>query len=258
MFFYAETICAQSGQAPKFMTTTTLSWNQNLEHLDLAEWKAIEKEYLEKVIKKNEYILGSSFYKPQLSGSSGELVLVRVYGSWAAIERAVERNAELEKIAWPNEKALKDFKRKQRSFYTHDHADEIYSVLPIMKPVQDWSKDMVCYVRTKHLNFPEDGKKEEVENIIKEDFEKLIKDNAIVKGYFTYRHAWGAHGSELKNAYFLSSISDLQKLFESVPDLEKKAWPTDHLRKKREHMMNKYFTNVYRDDVYTFVSGLSK
>ncbi|MBU2949973.1 hypothetical protein KO493_04595 [Tamlana agarivorans] len=258
MLFYSETVLAQSDQIPRYMTSTTLSWNQDNGDLDMDEWKAVEQEYLEKVTKKNEYILGSSFYKPQLSGNSGKLVVVRVYASWVAIEKAAERNQELEKDAWPNERHLKEFKKKQRSFYRHDHSDEIYSVLPIMKPVQDWSKDMVCYVRTQYLTFPEDGKEDEVVGLLQENYDKLVKGNALIKGFFTYRHAWGANGSEIKNAYFLSSISDLEKLFESVPDLERKAWPGDHELKKHTEVVKKYFKNIHEDNVYTFVGGLSK
>ncbi|KAB1067965.1 hypothetical protein F6U93_08470 [Tamlana haliotis] len=258
MLFYSETVLAQSTQTPKYMTSTTLSWNQDKTNIDMDEWKAIEQEYLEKVIKKNEYILASSFYKPQLSGSSGELILVRVYGSWMAIEKAAQRNLELEKAAWGNEQKLKEFKKKQRSFYSHDHSDEIYSVLPIMKEIKDWSHDMVCYVRTQYLTFPEDGKTEEVIGVLQDDFDKMVKDNNLIKGFFTYRHAWGANGSELKNAYFLSSISDLDKMFQNLRELEKNVWQSDAALEKHQEMVRKYFVGTHTDNVYTFVSGLSK
>ena len=38
-----------------FVTATTLHWNMNLENFSMDEWKATEKEYFDKVIKKNPF-----------------------------------------------------------------------------------------------------------------------------------------------------------------------------------------------------------
>ena len=241
-----------------YMTVTTLHWNMDYEDFDMDTWKSVEKEYLDKVTAKNEYVANSSFYLHQLTPDNRELIYVRVYKTWNDIDKAGERDYELAKEAWPDEAERKAFMAKQSAYYDHDHSDEIYQTLPLTKHVEDWSKDLICYVRTNHLAFPDDGENDEIKALMNENFDKLIKDNALVKGYYTHRHVWGADGSEMKEAYFLDSLGDLDKMFDELPDLMKEAWPDEDARKARGEKFNKYFTGVHGDAVFTFVAGLGK
>ncbi|WP_298530876.1 hypothetical protein [uncultured Algibacter sp.] len=245
-------------KGPQYLTLTTLHWNMDYEDFDMDTWKSVEKEYLDNVTAKNEHVAASSFYLHQLTPDNRELVYVRVYNTWDAIEKASDRDAELAKEAWPDEADREAFFKKQNAYYDRDHSDEIYATLPLVKPLQDVSKDMICYVRTSHLAFPDDGDNDEIKMLMGENFDKLIKDNPLIKGYYPHRHAWGKDGTEIMEAYFLDSMTDLDKMFDGLEDLMKEAWPDEEVRKARWKKVNKYFTGVHGDAVYKFVAGLNK
>ncbi|PKQ43752.1 hypothetical protein CSW08_17305 [Confluentibacter flavum] len=260
LLFSTTKILAQEAQtAPQFITVTTMHWNMENDDFDMDTWKSVEKEYLDKVTMKNEYIMSSSFYLHNLTPDNTELISVRTYGSWADIEKASQKNSELQKEAWADETSRETFFKKQGAFYSNEHSDEIYSTMPeVTKPLLDNSKDMVCYVRKTHLAFPEDGKNDELRTLFTENFEKIIKDNPLVKGYYPNRHAWGADGTEMMEAFFFDSLADLEKMFDGLPDLYEKAWPDEAARKERGEKFGKYFTGVHGDYVYSLVAGLSK
>lgn len=258
-FLLCISAISMAQEAPQYLTVTTMHWNMEMEDFDMATWKAIEKEYLDKVTKKNDHIMASSFYLHQMTPDNTELIYVRVYGSWADIEKAAQKDTELEKAAWPDEKAREAFMKKQQAYYSHNHSDEIYSTLPLVKPVPAGNtKDLICYVRTNHLAFPSDGSNEEIRTLMNENFEKLVKSNPLIKGYYPHRHAWGTDGTEMMEAFFLDSMADLEKMFDGLPELAKKAWPDEKVRKERAKKFDKYFTGVHGDAVYKLVAELSK
>ena len=174
LLFSSTTISAQNEEqkTPRYITVTMLHWNMDYEDFDMDTWKSVEKEYLDKVTKKNEYIMGSSMYLHQMTPDNTELVAVTVYGSWEDIEKASARDAELAKEAWPDEKDRQAFFKKQQAYYTHDHSDEIYSTLPLVKPIPAGNtKDLICYVRKSHLAFPDDGSNDEIRTLMAENFD---------------------------------------------------------------------------------------
>ncbi|ALJ05959.1 hypothetical protein APS56_12810 [Pseudalgibacter alginicilyticus] len=260
LLFSSTTILAQEEpQTSEYITITTLHWNMDIEDFDMDTWKSVEKEYLEKVTAKNEYIMGSSFYLHEFSPDNTELIYVGVYESWEAIEKASKRNLELEKEAWPDEADRKAFFKKQTAYYSPNHSDEIYSTIPLTKPISmDNTKDLVCYVRTSHLAFPEDGEDGEIKTLMNENFEKLIKNNPLIKGYYLNRHAWGKDGTEIMEAFYLDSMTDLDKMFEGLPELVEQVWPDEAVRKERGKKFDKYFTGVHGDALYRLVTELSK
>lgn len=244
---------------PQYITVTTMHWNMDMEDFDMATWKAGEKEYLEKVTKKNDYVMGASFYLHQMTPDNRELIYVRVYGSWADIEKAAAKDSELEKAAWPDKTAREAFLKKQQAYYSRYHSDEIYSTLANVKPIpENNTKDLICYVRTSHLAFPEDGDMDEIRGLMKENFDKLIMANPLIKGYYPNRHAWGKDGREIMEGFFLDSMADLEKMFDGLDELTKKAWPDEAARKERGKKFDKYFTGVHGDAIYKLVAELSK
>ncbi|MFI1745223.1 hypothetical protein [Thalassobellus sediminis] len=260
LLFTTSIISAQEQQeGPQYITVTTMHWNMDYEDFDMDTWKSVEKEYLDKVTKNNEHIMASSFYLHQMTADNTEIIYVNVYGSWGAIEKASVRSGELEKEAWPDETERKAFLKKQQAYYSHEHSDEIYTTLPLVKPIpQDNTKDMICYVRKTHFAYPEDVENSEIKDFMTENFNKLIKDNPLIKGYYPHRHAWGSDGTEIMEGYFLDSMADLEAMFDGLPDLMKEAWPDEAVRKARGEKMNTYFTGVHGDAVYKFLAELSK
>ena len=52
-------------------------------------WEDIEKEYLNKVTMKNEYVMGSGFFVHRWTADNSELRYVQVFANWEAIDKAV-------------------------------------------------------------------------------------------------------------------------------------------------------------------------
>ncbi len=255
-----STVFAQEEQkAPEYYTVTTMHWNMDYEDFDLDTWKAVEKEFLDKVTMKNEHLMGSSIYLHHTTPDNTELLYVQVYESWDAIDKAADRNDELAKEAWPDDDARKAYFKKRSAYYSNLHSDEIYATMSGAKPMAEQpTEDIILYVRKNHFAFPEDGTMEEFKTLRSEYLENVIHKNELIKGYYPGAHAYGADRTEYIEAYFFDSLTDFDKMFDRNAELIKEAWPDDEVRKERGKKAGKYFTGVHGDYIYTRVAGLSK
>ena len=251
-------LAQEEAKIPQYYTVTTMHWNMDYDDFDLDTWKAVEKEFLDKVVMKNEHILGSSIYLHHTTPDNTELLYVQVYESWDAIDKAAKRNEELAKEAWSNDDERKAFFKKQNAYYSNFHSDEIYATMSGAKELQEPTKDMIMYLRKSHFAFPENGTMEEFNTLSSEYMEKIIHKNELIKGYYPGAHAYGADKTEFVEAYFFDSEADLNKMFDRNDELRKEAWPDGEVRKERGKKVGKYFTGVHGDAVYTMVHGLSK
>ncbi|UKM65963.1 hypothetical protein GSB9_02535 [Flavobacteriaceae bacterium GSB9] len=249
----------ESHKTPAFIAVTTMHWNMDKEDFSMDEWKAVEKEFIDKVVKKNEYILGASTYLHEFTPDNTELIYVQTFASWDDMGKFAERNAELAKEAWPDDEARKAFMDKRFSYYANEHSDEIYAPLPGAKLMKETpEKDMLCYVRKTHFAFPEDGSQEEFMEMRKEFIEKIINKNEYIKAYYPHVHAWGSDRTENLEAFFIESWADLDKMYDRNQELMEEAWPDEEARKEGGKKWNKYFTGVHGDYMYKWVHGLSK
>lgn len=229
------------------------------ENFDMDEWEAVEKEYLEKVTMKNEFIMSASIYLHKYTADNTELIAVATYASWDAIDKAVDRNAELEKAAWPDENVRKAFLQKQNTYYAGEHSDEIYAPLEGAKLLPtNTNKDYILYVRKSHFAYPKDGSGEEFKTLRMAAVKNVIHKNELIKGYYPNVHAWGSDKTEFIEAFYFESLDDLDKSAARGGELAKAAWPDENARKERGKKMSKYFTGVHGDYIYTLVSSLSK
>jgi siroheme synthase (precorrin-2 oxidase/ferrochelatase) len=253
---FTNSTVAQEAATPQYYTITTMHWN--MENND-STWVATEKEYLEKITKKNQYIMGAGYYLHRWTEDNTELKYVQVYGSWDDINNAATRNSELEKEAWPNEKARADFLKKQNNFYSVNHSDEIYAVLPGSKPLSsDFTEDKILYYQTQHFTFPKDGSTEEFGKLNKEFQENVIHKNELIKGYYPHMHSWGADRTEYMQAFFLDSMDDLENMGDRSGELVRAHWKDAESRKAFFEKFNKYTTGVHSDKIYTAVAELRK
>lgn len=221
---------------PEYITVTKSYWNKNYEGSP-EEWTATEKEYMEKVTKKNEYIMGARYFMHLFTENSNEVLYVQSYPNWEAIGKAAARNEELEKEAWPDEEARKAFLKKLNSAYSIFHSDEIYATLPGAKHMEgEMTDDTVMYLRQNTMAFPEDGSMEEWSTLNKKVFENVILKNEYVKAYYPSMHAWGSDRRHFNQAMYADSMCDLEKLFESYQELIKEALTEDERK-----AYNKYF-----------------
>ena len=259
LLFNATIIFAQNGaETPKFITVTTLHWNMHLEDFDIDKWKAVEKEFLDKVTMKNEHIIGASFYLHRFTADNTEVVHVQSYSSWEGIEKAAERSQELVKEGWENENERASFFKKRDAYYSKEHSDEIYATVSGAKNMaEEPTKNMICYVRKSHFSIPENGWWESFDKLRSEN-KQLIEKNEYLKAYYPSVHAWGSDRTDFIEAFYLNSLADLDKMFDRFDELNKEAYPDEKVRKERGKKVGRYFTGLHSDYIYTYMVGLSK
>lgn len=255
LFLLPSLVSAQND--PQFMVVTKAHFDPSSK-FSFDEWKAVEKEYFDKVTAKNDLIIASNVLVHFYTDDNSEVLFVTVYRSWDDIEKANEKNAELAKIAWPDSVQRSAFFKKQFSFFTTRHSDEIRSILPNIKHAPVDTTPQVYYVRTTHFAFPEDGKQSEIRALLKEYFENVTMKNTLLKGYYPYRHSWGADSREFIEAFVYDSLADLDKGAEMNRELVKAHWPDEAKRKEFFEKMGKYFEKWHGDAIYTNVPELRK
>ena len=258
IFLSGNLIAQNEERTAKYLTRTTMHWNMNKDDFSMEDWKAIEKEYLDKVVMKNEHILGASFFMHQFTADNTTLEYVQVFDSWEAIEKAAERNGELEEEAWPDEASRRDFFEKRNDYYANEHSDEIYAVMEGGKPLAEMpKKDLTLYLRIRHFAFPKDGTYDEWKELYDEELEKIVHKNEHILGYYPSRHYYGADRTEFIEAFYVEDLATLDKMLDRFPELVEETW-TEEEREKRWEKGSKYYTGVHEDYIYTYVSGLSK
>ncbi len=120
-----------NAQAPTNHVYHEITWYMvtGMDSTARAERNAILKEYHAKVTMKNEFVLHEWTMVHFFSEDSREFKVVDEYASWDSIEKAFNRDGELEKLAWPDAKERAAFLKKMSSYFTH-HKDAIYNAMP--------------------------------------------------------------------------------------------------------------------------------
>lgn len=242
-----------------FVTATTLHWNMNQEDFSMDEWKATEKEYLDKVIKKNPLIIAQEVLLHFFTPDNTELVLVTTYENWDAIEKASAKDEELIKAAWPDEKTRNKFFEKKGDYYANNHSDEIYETFHGAKvPKSKFDKPMLYYVRKSELAYPKNGTVKEFTTEHDVYLNAVTYKNDFVKAYYPFIHAWGANKTDFTEVFVTENFADIEKALDKNGELFKATWDTEAKRKEYDAKNDKYFTGVHRDYIYKSVPELSK
>jgi hypothetical protein len=257
----APQLAAQDDARPQFVVITTAHWNLSLDD-DTATpeaWAAFEKDYLEKVTKKNEFIMSTAVLRHMYTADNSEALFVATYRTWDDIEKAQARTTELEKAAWPDDAARRAAFNKQDRYYTGEHSDEIYATLPGAKlPAEQVDTSRVAYFQKVYRAYPADGEPGEFEKLRMEYAEKVIHKNPHILAYYPMGHAWGANNRELVDVYIVASLADVAEMNTAIADLEKAAWPDEAKRKAFFKKYDRYFTGQHGDYLYTTIPGVSK
>lgn len=239
---------------PVFITMTTAHWSADPD-VDFSDWLETEKEYFEKVTKKNDLIIGSGFYTHYFTPDNSEIVMVSVYKTWEDIEKANEVNQKLIEEAWTDEDARKAFFDKQGKYYSPMHNDEIYSSMSFHKPLDNVSDEpRIYYVKTSELAMDGEGTAEN----FREYTDKVTMKNTHLKGYYTHRHRWGANSREFVEVFVFDSLSDLEKSFEEDDKRISETWTDEKERENFMKEMGKLFTGKHGDYIYRNVPELMK
>lgn len=258
MLLMGNTSSAQDDKS-YLVTATKLHWNMDNKNFSNDEWKAVEKEYLDKVVKKNPFILGQEILMHSFTEDNTELMLVTTYENWDAIEKAGAKDDELIKAAWPNEKDRKAFFEKRAQYYAHNHSDEIYATMAGAKiPKGNFDKDMIYYIRVSHFAYPKDGTDKEFTDLEKQYFDAVTNKNDLVKAYYPNRHAWGADNTQFTEVFVVDSLADLDSALNKNRDLFKLTWNDDAKSKAYSDNARKYFTGQHGDYIYKSVYELTK
>jgi hypothetical protein len=250
---------AQNDPQP-IITVTRSHWNMDYENFSMDEWKKLEAEYHEKVIMKNEYIIGAVVLLHNYTPDNSEILFGQVYSNWDNVDKAAKRNAELEKEAWPDEAARNAFFDKQSAYYSDMHSDEIYSSMTLGKAfTAKPTEPLIYYVRTTHRAWPKDGKMEDIQAMRQEYIENVIFKNNDIQAYFPMRHLYGADSRERTEVFAMKSMADLEKMnLSGSSDLVKAHWPDETKRKAFFDAYNKYRAPWHGDLIYTSVPELGK
>lgn len=251
-FLLSVAVRAQEDPKPVFITITTMYRNLDADGKD---WKKTEQEYFDKVVSKNDLIIGSEILTHYYTANSSEILHVSVYKTWEDIEKSNDVSDELIKKAWPDEKTRKAFFDKQRSFYTAKHSDEIYTSQPMVGEKQlktDSKEPMIVYIRRSQLSMNGQGKG------MKEFNEKVTLKNPYIKAYYPYRHFWGSDSRDFNEAFLFDSFTDIEKSSDKDDELIKAAWPKEADRKAFFDEMNKAFTGLHGDYIYHNEPTMSK
>lgn len=243
-FLLSINLRAQEDPKPVYIIITTMYRNLDADRTD---WQKTEQEYYDKVISKNDLIIGSEILTHYYTANSTEVLHVSVYKNWEDIEKSNDVSNELIKKAWPDEKVRKAFFDKQRSYYATKHSDEIYTSQPMVgeKPLKTDSKEpLIVYIRRSQLSMNGQGKG------LKEFNEKVTMKNPYIKGYYPHRHAWGADSRDFMEAFLFDSMADLDKSSDKDDELIKAAWPKEADRKAFFDEMRKAFTGLHGDYIY--------
>ena len=252
-------LSAQEKQPQRYLTVTTMHWNMDMEDFSMKEWKAVEKEFTDKVTAKNEYILATNYATHFMTADNTEVIYVQLFNSWEDIDKSGKRNGELIKAAWPDEAKREAFLKKRDSYYDVYHSDEIYATISGAKPyMEEEGKDMLFYVRKSHLAFPDDGSGKEFKTLRDPFVKDVIHKNQFIKGYYPYVHAWGADKRDFVEVFVIESLGDLDKAFEETAKLNKARFSDEIKQKDTGKKMGKYFTGFHADYIYKSVSGISK
>jgi len=252
-------LTAQEKPTQRYLAVTTLHWNMDMEDFSMDEWKAVEKEFLDKVTSKNEHILATNYGLHYMTADNTELLYVQLFDSWEGIDKANKRNAELSKLAWPDEAKGKAFFKKRDAYYDSYHSDEIYAPIPGAKPnIEESDKALLFYVRKSHLAFPDDGSKKEFNELRDPFLKEVIHKNQYIKGYYPYVHAWGADKRDYIEVFVVASLADLEKALDENNKLNKARFTDKTKQKETGKKMSKYFTGFHADYVYKSVPSLAK
>ena len=184
ILFSISVLRAQEKEPQFYLTVTTMHWDIEMEDFSMSDWVAVEKEFLDKVTKKNEHVLATTIAHHYLTADNREVLIATLYGSWQAIDKAAERSSELVKEAWPDEANREAFFKKRNSYYSNFHSDEIYATFPGAKSsTSEAGKDIFYYVRKSHFAFPEDGNFKEFNELRDAYLKEVLYKNKYIKGY---------------------------------------------------------------------------
>lgn len=235
--------------SPAIIVVSTFHWNPD-PNKDFSDWKKTEQEYYDKVTNKNDLILGAGVYTHLITPDDSELLFVTVFNSWEAVEKSKEITLDLIEEGWEDEGERASFFKKQNSYYTGEHTNEIVTSLPYHKNLETDSKEpLIYYIRRNKIGKGGKG--------YQEFFDNVIMKNNYIKGYSTHRQLYGATNRAAVEIAVFESFADFDKSTDENIKLAKEHWPDEEERKAFFKEFRKIFSS-HGDFIYQNVPELAK
>tara|TARA_R110001583_G_scaffold122337_1_gene273618 strand:- start:513 stop:1319 length:807 start_codon:yes stop_codon:yes gene_type:complete len=234
---------------PVYLAIATGHWSSDSD-VDFSDWLETEKEYFEKVTMKNDLIIGSGYYIHYFTPDNSEILFASVYKNWEDMEKANDVTTKLIEEGWQNKEERDAFFKKQSSYYSPMHSDEIYTSLSFTKPLKTDSKEpLLFYVKKNILGEGGAG--------FKEYFENVTMKNSFIKGYYSHRHSWGSNSRDAIEVFVFDNFTDIEKSFKENIKLSDEHWPDEAKRKEFFKEYGKIFAG-HGDYIYHNVPELAK
>ena len=150
------------------------------------EWKAVEKEFFDKVTSKNEIMLSQEVLVNYFSANLSDVKLITLYNSCHAIQDATAYREKLIKEAWPDEKERNAFFEKQNSFYSNFLSDNFYTSTKYGIPLNDDEKKSTNepFIYFEQTNILADYAGTDSYEVYKEYFTNITKENKYLRAYY--------------------------------------------------------------------------
>lgn len=260
ILFLMSTIALSQQKEEKFESRyATITTLHGVVGADYEEWLKVEKEYFEKVTSKIDILLEQEVLVRYFGNDLSEIKVINVFKNWSDIENVNNYRESLIAEAWPNLDDRNAFFKKQNSFYTNYHTDEIYLTSSLSKQMTTSEKaslknPMVYYMDTNILS---DNDNSNSHKMYEEYLNAVIYKNSYIKAYYPFRHYWGSDSREFLEIYVVNSLSNLEKSTEADKKLFEMYMPD---KTKRKEFLDIYRKTVagHKDGLYKNVPTLSK
>ena len=259
LFLFSSAINAQYKKGSLESMYVTMITLHGAEDVNFDEWLKVEKEYFDKVTSKIDLIVEHEVLIRYYSNDLSEIKVVNVIKNWNDIEEINYIREGLIEKAWPNREDREAFFKKQNSFYTNYHSDEIYVTTSLSKKMSASEKasiknPMVFYIDTNILS---DHGEKDAYKLYEEYLNAVTYKNSYIKAYYPFRHYWGSDSREFLEIYVVNSLANLEKAIETDKKLFELHMPD---KAKRKEFLKTYRKTVssHKDELFRNVPALSK
>lgn len=241
---------------PYYISFTKL---HGIKNVDRTQWKNIEIDFFNKVIKKNPYILHYEFLYNYDDNNHPDYIIIKVFKTWNDIEKAFKENKKLIQQAWPDPVKRSEFFKAQNNFYGLYFSNEIFTSGPMAQyspksNLKSDGKQKLFYVLHDKLT---DYSNEDSLDAYQRYIENVTYKNPYIKAFFTQKHFVGADSRDFYQIFVVDSYNDLIKSFEKDKELLKNMIHDENKRIKFIDIYNKGVERV-RNGLYKNIPEISK
>jgi hypothetical protein len=257
--FFSATVSAQATSG-LYIKITKKHRDLDLKDASSDKWTASEKEYLNKVVRKNEFIRSRDVLTHYMTEDNTETLYVEVYNSWENIAKAAKRSKELENEAWPDVNKRNAYLQELHQYFGKNESDEFFMTVPGMKEDTGAIRKPLYYqMRVNHLAFPKDGTEEEFLKLNDEFLQKSIYNNKYIKAYYPFVQVHGADKRQYIELTAVESLDAMENAFKEIDVFLYEPKKEDEAR-HAVFISNyfRYFTGFHGDYIYRSVPELRK